>query len=193
MKIKVSFFTIMLMLSLILSASYYSAIPLLSAALHESGHIIAARSRGVSLDKFDIGIFGAKLSINNALCSYVDEIIICAAGPAVNLISADIALILREILNFKNVAMDIFILSSLSLAAVNLLPIKTFDGGRILCAAISNFSTPQKAEKTIDVLSFFLLFILWSISVYLILKTSASLSLFVFSAYLFVSIFTRSP
>ncbi len=191
MKIKVSFFTVMLILSLILSASYYSAIPLLAAAAHEMGHIIAARIRGVRFSKFDIGIFGAKLSINNTLYSYADEIAVCAAGPLTNLLSADIFAIAQALSETKSVAIDIFIFSSISLAVINLLPIKNFDGGRILCAIISSLSTPQTAEKIIGVLSFSVLFILWSVSVYMLLKVSSSLSLFVFSAYLFANIFVK--
>lgn len=193
MKIKISFFAIMLILALFLSSSFYALIPLIAALLHEFGHIFAAKARKVNLDKFNIGIFGARLSMNSSLCSYKDEITICAAGPLTNLIFAYLTKLLMIYFQIESPIFNIFIFSSISLAVINLLPIRSFDGGRILYSIISNLSTPQKAEHTVEALSFFLLFTLWCISVYLLLKTSASLSLFIFSSYLFISLFVKSP
>ena len=193
MKIKISFFTIMLILSLILSSSFYALIPLIAATLHELGHISAARARKVTLRKFDVELFGARLSMDNTLCSYTDEITICAAGPLTNLIFAYLVKSVTSHFKIESPAFEIFIFSSISLAIINLLPIRSFDGGRILCAVISNFLNPPKAERIIGLLSFFFLFTLWCVSVYLLLKTSASLSLFIFSSYLFINLFVKSP
>ena len=192
MKIKVSFFALMLLLSLIISASYYAVIPIIAAAIHEAGHIICARLRGIHLKSFEVAIFGARLSIGGGIYSYSDEIAICAAGPAINFICADVAAVASRIWEVNNDIFELFILSSLSLGIINLLPIKSFDGGRILSALISKFFDVRIAEKTLNILSFLSLFVIWSISLYLLLRTSASLSLFVFSVSVFASIFIEN-
>ena len=180
----------MLFLSLFLSSGYYALIPLTSATLHEAGHIAAAKFRGVSFCRLNVGILGARLSASTGVCSYKDEIVICAAGPAVNFICAAVGEALRGLYNFESEAYSLFFLSSLCLGILNLLPIKSFDGGRILSSLLSHIFGISAAEKALGVLSFLSLFALWSISLYLLLKTAASLSLFVFSLSLFASLFS---
>ena len=189
MKVKISFFAIMLLFSLAMSDAYYALIPLSAAALHELGHIIAARARGVQLKNFDIGIFGARLSMSGGICSYLDEIIVCAAGPLVNLVLAGTGLFICKERGIDNELISLFILSSLSLGVINLLPIRSFDGGRILNSTLSYILDSSVAEALLNLLTFLSLFTLWCISLYLLLRTSASLSLFVFSVSLFASMF----
>lgn len=189
MKIKINFFAIMLFLSIIISNSYYAFIPIFAAVLHELGHIISANICGVRLNNLDVGILGARLSIGSGICSYKNEIIICAAGPTVNFISAYFALLISKLNHGQNAITDIFFWCSLSLGIINILPIKSLDGGRIISALISHIGTLKSAEITVDILSFLTLFALWCISLYLLLKSASSLSLFVFSVSIFASIF----
>ena len=193
MKIKISFFALMLLLSLLVCGSVYSPLPLLAAAMHEAAHIIAARARSVSLNSFDIGIFGARLGISKGIYSYTDEIIVCAAGPAVNLLAALLLSIFKTLSHLGGEAMDIFILSSVSLCAINLLPIRSLDGGRILSAILSHLFSIKVSDICVDILSFLSLVIIWFVSLYLLLKSGASLSLFIFSISLFANIFLEHP
>ncbi len=179
----------MLLISLLLSGAFFGIVPLFAAVIHECGHIAAAKLRGVRLGKLDVGIFGARISIAESMYSYTDEIIVCAAGPLANLVSADIAAIALRICGEESDIVSLFVLSSICLAAVNLLPIRTFDGGRILSSFLSKFFEPKTAEAVVCVSSFFCLFTLWCISLYLLLRTSASLSLFIFSVSIFANIF----
>ena len=136
MKIKINFFAVMLFLSMLITNGYYALLTFLSAALHEAGHITIASTRKIKLDNLNIGILGARLSMPYSVCSYKDEIIICIAGPLVNLISVTIAVLLKIRFNLGGALYEHFIISSLALGILNLLPIKTFDGGRILFALI---------------------------------------------------------
>lgn len=189
MKIKISFFAVMLILSLVLSSSYYAFIPLISAAIHELGHIVCAKLFGVKLSGFELGIFGARISTESSLCSYSAEIAIAFAGPLCNLICADITAILYSIAKVPSKIVSIFIISSLALGITNLLPIKSFDGGRIFSALLSKVLDISSVETILDITSFLSLFFIWSLSLYLLLRTSASLSLFVFSLSIFSNIF----
>lgn len=189
MKIKISFFAVMLILSLVLSSSYYAFIPIIAAAIHELGHILCAKLFNVKLSGFELGIFGARISTGHSLASYSKELAISSAGPLANLICADITAIICKTSGTSNKICDIFILSSLCLGIINLLPIKTFDGGRIFSSLLSHFLSVSAVEIILDIFSFLSLFFIWSVSLYLLLRTSASLSLFIFSLSVFSNIF----
>lgn len=193
MKIKISFFALMLLFTLFVCGNLFAPIPLLAAAMHEAGHILAARSRGISLTSFDIGIFGARLGMKEGIHSYTDEIIVCAAGPAVNFFAAIMAAVLARISCMQSEGVEVFIFSSLSLGLINLLPVRSLDGGRILSSLISRLFSIRASDICVDILSFFSLITLWFVSLYLLLKTGASLSLFVFSVSLFANIFLEHP
>ena len=188
MKIKISFFCAIMIAALFLSHSYLSISALLAATLHELGHIACAKKLGIPLSELKLGIFGASLMPRGSLCSYKDEILLCAAGPLVNIICG-IALF-----PFRNSLGDLatfFMCSSLFLGTLNLLPVTDFDGGRILSCIISQTISPQAAATVCRRISFSLVIALWMISVYLLLRLHASLSLFVFSSSLFCKIFIR--
>lgn len=189
MKIKISFFSVLMITSLLLTQKYYALLPLLVAFLHECGHLAAARIKHITIKSLDIGIFGARINLDGGVYSYSDEIWVCLGGPLVNLFCADAAAIIVRLFDIHSDAMALFILSSVSLGIINLLPINSFDGGRILFGIIAKKKPLSFAEKTLKISSFICLFFLWIISVYLLLKTSASISLFVFSLSLFATIF----
>ena len=134
LKIKLSFSGALMVLALFLTHSYLSLAALLAAAIHETGHIVAARICSIELGELRLGIFGASLTPKTLLCSYKKEIFLCIAGPLVNLISA---LLLSPFLNSSSGFGGLFISASLFLGILNLLPIYEFDGGRILFCLLS--------------------------------------------------------
>lgn len=185
-KIKLSFSGAIMILALFLTHSYISIAALFAATLHELGHILAAKLCKIPLYELKLGIFGASLTTKKMLCSYKKEIILCFAGPFVNLLSV---LLLISFWDSDNVFLSLFISSSLFLGILNLLPIYEFDGGRILFCIISNKYSLKLAISIIRITSFILIFALWCLSVYLLLRLSSSLSLFIFSVSLFSKIF----
>lgn len=190
MKIKIGFFTILLALALALSHSLFSLAALLAALSHELGHLLMAKACGISMRECRVGLYGAGLEPAEALYSYSQEIFLCLAGPLVNFLFGSLLLILplppSDFLTY-------FIFSSFSLGTLNSLPIRGFDGGRIFCALLSHFLSPRLVGRIVDVLSFLFIFLLWSLSVYLLLRTASSLSLFIFSLSLFGRLFITDP
>ena len=188
MKIRLSFLLCVIVAVLIFTHSYLSLVALLAAALHELGHILAAKLCNIPLKELKLGIFGASLTPQSSLCSYKKEIILCAAGPFVNLLSA--ALLLPFLTELNSFA-EFFTASSLFLGILNLLPIYDLDGGRILNCMLCEKLSPEGAEKICKKLSFCIVTSMWLISVYLLLRVSSSLSLFIFSSALFCKIFVH--
>ena len=192
MKVKIQFawllplFAVCLLLS---ERQIYTLLALLAAAVHETGHILAARILKIKLELFSLDLLGARLTTSGRLCSYGDEALLCAAGPLANALTGLLALAfipyvgeLREYLLF-------FAAASLSLGFLNLLPIRSFDGGRILHCLLCRTVSQRIAETVITSLSFVCCFALWCFSVYLMLRAGASLSLFFFSVSLFARLF----
>lgn len=184
-KIKLSFSGVIMIIALFLTHSYVSIAAILAAALHEIGHIIAAKLCNIPLEELKLGIFGAALTPKTLLCSYKKEILLCIAGPLMNLLSALLLLPLLNVTKF----FSLFISASLFLGILNLLPIHEFDGGRILFCILSSKISINSSTKILKAISFVLIFMLWCLSIYLLIKLSSSVSLFIFSLALFAKIF----
>ena len=187
LKIKIGFFAILLFLSLLLSHTLFSIASLLAALLHELGHLLAARICGIRMKEFSLGLFGAGLTPNGELYSYFDEIILCLGGPLSNFFFGSLCLIFLR--SSSSPFLLSFVFSSFAYGILNLLPIKGFDGGRMLRAFLLFFLPLDLTEKIFSFLSFLCVFSLWSLSVYLLFRSASSLSLFIFSLSLFARIF----
>ncbi len=183
-RLKIGFFAALFILCLCIYSPHYFPPLFISVAIHESGHIIFARLRHITLSELRLGIFGASLTPCDPLYSYADEIILCIGGPLFNLLSALAALFL-----LKLPPTHTFIMSSFSLGLLNLLPVSGFDGGRIFLSVMSIIFPCRVAGGIMKILSFLILFALWSFSLYLLLRTASSLTLFVFCSAVFVKIF----
>lgn len=178
MKIKISFFGVLMIISLIFTRSYLSLAALLAAFVHEMGHLLMASICNVPMKELRLDIFGAALTPEKAFCSYKKEMAVAAGGPAVNLVFAAFILIFCK---SRGQFLELFVVSSLFLGGLNLLPIRDFDGGRIAHCALSSVFSVRLADGICAVTSFVILFFLWLLSVYMMLQFGASLSLFVFS------------
>ena len=166
-----------------------SRVPILTLTailLHDCGHLLAARLCRVKASGFSVDSLGARLTLVGTTLSYPHELIISASGPLANLLFLPLSRFLRE----ENGSF--FLSVSLALALLNLMPIKGFDGGRIFYCLAALFIDPTRAEQICALLSFFSLFILWCISVYLMIKMGADFSLFLFSASVFTRIFLQN-
>lgn len=155
----------------------------LTSAIHESGHIIAARLCKIELGSIRLDILGARIN-TTAIISYEQEWILCAGGPLFNLLSAAMTLVFASVFGWDNISY-LFVLSSLCLASLNLLPMDSFDGGRMLYCMTAAYLGECFATQLVRILTFSFILIMWLLSVYLLLRVSNMLSLFVFSACLF--------
>ncbi len=104
----------------------------LSALIHELGHSLVAGNLGYSLNKITLMPFGAVVSGDIRGLKCIDQLKIALAGPLVNLATALslVALwwIIPEIYAFTDIAAQ----ANFALFAVNLIPVYSLDGGRVL-------------------------------------------------------------
>lgn len=188
LKISISFFGVLMIGALIFTHSYISLAALLAASIHELGHIMAAKICSIPLYEMKLGIFGAALTTDASLCSYKKEIALAAAGPLANLVSSAL---LYPVFKSSEGFGCLFLAASLFLGILNLLPVESFDGGRILNCILCEKFSPRLASAVCGALSFVSVIFLWLLSVYLLLRRASSLSLFVFSLSLFCKIFIK--
>lgn len=182
----------------------------LSAALHECGHLLAAKLLGVKVREIRFEFSGVRICTEEGITSYKNEFLLAAAGPFVNLavitlaiavfsvfrVSPNEAEALCEKLLFNGEyshfgALGFVALSSLLQGGINLLPIRTFDGGRMTYCLCASLFGERRAENILDVFSALSAFILWTIALYLMLKISSGLGIYVFSLCLFLSTFEK--
>lgn len=188
MKIKIGFMTVLTLLVYLICGSFSALGSVLAAILHEFGHIGVAKWLGVPFRELNVTPFGASLTPSSFLGSYTDELMIAAAGPFVNLLCV---CLIWPWVRLQDGFLFFFFLSSLFLSLLNLLPVAGFDGGRILSCFLCRIVDSMVAERILSVLSFAIVFGLWSFSVYLLLRVANSLSLFVFSCSLFLKLFVE--
>ncbi|MBQ7379137.1 MAG: M50 family metallopeptidase [Clostridia bacterium] len=158
---------------------------LLAAVIHESGHILAAKLLCINLTHMKLDILGARLTTTGKLYSYPALVALCIAGPLINFLCFGLLFPFSE----NNLWLSEFCLSNLSLGMLNLVPIDGFDGGRILHGLMCKLFPFDIAERISIILSFCSIFLLWLLSVWLLLRTGSSLTLFVFTCCLFSMLF----
>jgi Zn-dependent protease len=103
-----------------------------SVVLHELGHALAARRRGLAIADISLYPFGGMARMLGAPRTSAEEIWIAAAGPAVSLALA-LTFGLLSLVGGFGLAQRLAEVNGL-LAAFNLLPLLPMDGGRILRA-----------------------------------------------------------
>ena len=161
---------------------------LVAAALHECGHLLAARVFGIPLASLHISVLGARLELCDPLLSYRREWLLCAAGPLFSFLCAGIAAGLSAYVISSEI-LCMFAMISMALGVINLLPIGWLDGGRMFRAMCLQFLPQRVAGGLLRLVSFAFFLVLWMASLYLLLRVGNSLTLFVFSFSLFLRFF----
>lgn len=161
---------------------------LLAALIHELGHIFASLSLLEYSEAPRFVLSGLRLKRPRNI-AYRDEIIITAAGPAFNFIAF---LILLFISAFCGRYFLLFAMLNLFTAISNLLPIKSFDGYRILLALSGLYGSSFHIEKILYALSFALTALLTFLSLYLIMRVGEGYWIFaIYFSSLLGGIFER--
>ncbi len=176
------------------------------AVLHEIGHLAAARARDIEIKQIRIDISGARICTEQGAGSYTDEFILCMAGPLVNVIIVVVGALIIKLRGIEAeqlaCAMERFMTDGepnrMGIAAffvtcaavqgmVNLLPIRTLDGGRMLYCLTAKIFSQAAAERILGVTGALCAFAIWTVALFLMLKIGAGLGIYVFCACLFFS------
>ena len=172
----------------------------IAVLFHGLGHLLAAKLCGVPLQRLQITRTGLRLMTrDSAFPSYTAEGWVALGGPLGNLLGNALFLLVAHLARGSAARFFLqlcgqLIPVSLSLALWNLLPIEGFDGGRLLrCLLCLTTKEADKAllraERVLSLCSAACLLALWFFSVYLLLRAGTALSLYLFCAELFFTLY----
>lgn len=150
-----------------------------SVLVHELSHLAAAKMHGGRVERVSITAFGISLGFSPPK-TYGEEIFTAAAGPAASFLFA--ALGHARGGDFGG---EVFVFS-LFLGLMNLIPLASFDGNRIVTATLALLFGEYAAQKASAALSYFFLFLAWVVSVYILFYSGVNFALLIFCAYIFV-------
>ena len=163
--------------------AYIALLTLICAAIHELSHVIAiiALKKGFAMR----GAYnGLRISVENGL-SYKEQLIAAAAGPLGNIITALITFFMLPRGGYAEALTVLSLLTGLS----NLIPIRGYDGYKIMRSLISLGRGWNRAESVCRAVSFFFTTDICFFSLYLIAKFDGGYFIFlVFFSYFMQSI-----
>ena len=186
-KIKISPLTIIWIAYLIYANSSIFPHLILAISIHELGHIFLAKCLRIKIKSFEMSPLGAKIEIAHEI-SYKQEFLLAFGGPLFGLVG--IALAVPFVKFSQNIL--IFIVISLCLNIFNLLPIPTFDGGRMLKCLIFSCFPLRPSQKIVSIISFLSAFCLWLFTVYLLIKMAFGISMLIFCSIFFAKCFVSN-
>lgn len=185
MKIRVSpFFVLLLAAFLFVDGTGFALLLLFAAALHEAGHLIALKSCGVGIEEISLRAFGIEMTTGDTrYIPYRSELMIAAAGPAINLLALIVTLgAVAAVGPFWGALF--FVACNAALAIINLMPVSGLDGGRILAAVLLPSLGPPRADRVLAVVSAVSSGIVAGAGLWLLWVTKYNFSLAMIGAYL---------
>jgi len=120
-----------------------------SVLLHELGHSVVARRLGVRIAGIELHFFGGAAKMIDQPRSARDEILIAIAGPAVSVVLAAIGWAAHAMLGTATGASLFYLIAYVNtvIALFNLIPALPMDGGRVLRATLSLFTSFERATR----------------------------------------------
>ena len=147
-----------------------------AAGWHELGHVAAAWGLGVRIRGLRMDILGARLELTGLL-SYGQEFFVAAGGPFFSWVGAALV----DPLAGGREGLELLGGVSLALGVVNLLPVGTLDGGRMLRCLAAWMWGDAAATTALRVTTGICLGGLWLVAMYALLRRAEMLSVFAFS------------
>lgn len=182
-RVRVSFsFAALIALVLLVDHSETTLWVLAAAAVHEAGHLTAMVLFKAVPKEINFSPFGIEIvQTQGQNRSYTKDILVSAAGPAVNLLCFTVCLAFS---GGQNIAQNIPMLANLTIGCFNGLPIIPLDGGQILYAFLCNRMQEDKAAGIVRAVSFFTILPLAAAGFTILLASKYNFALLFLSCYL---------
>lgn len=132
-----------------LSTALTVLIIMTSVALHELGHIGAARYFGIGTTGLTLYPIGGVARLTREARTAMEEIVVALAGPAVNVAIASLAALALVVTKAQLLPgwLQFIIAANVVMAVFNLIPAYPMDGGRVLKGALWNFIGRRDATE----------------------------------------------
>lgn len=157
--------------------------------IHELAHYFTAKRLKITCRGLWVQPFGITIRLcDNLITEPSCEILLCAAGPAVNLC---IAAGMYFACDLQNADAQYFFISNLSIAAINLLPILPLDGGRILKAYLTARLGLVRAIQISEIVTWFFVLGVGLCSILALWTMRFNVSLMILVAFLLFNMSTE--
>ncbi|MCM3141791.1 M50 family metallopeptidase [Brevibacillus sp. MER 51] len=114
--------------------------------IHELGHVAMARELGWTVKEVQLLPFGGVATMEDSYATDpMDEIVVALAGPFLNMVMMAASYLFWFMGIWTEEWARFFLVSNLTIAMFNLLPIWPLDGGRILLAVLCWFMSYRQA------------------------------------------------
>ncbi|RAT96199.1 M50 family metallopeptidase [Brevibacillus sp. Leaf182] len=114
--------------------------------IHELGHVAMARELGWTVKEVQLLPFGGVATMEDSYATDpMDEIVVALAGPFLNMVMMAASYLFWFMGIWTEEWARFFLVSNLTIALFNLLPIWPLDGGRILLAVLCWFMSYRQA------------------------------------------------
>lgn len=177
------YFVAMVCIFLLTDETGISFMGLLACTIHELGHVLAFAAVGQRPSLLSLEMTGIRLVNPNCTLSRAKEFFVLISGSGLNLL----IFMLLCAPAYKGGEISLFGCIHLVLGLFNLLPVKSFDGGKIFYLAVSAFLPFRAAEIVSAVIDLICVIIMLLFCGALIVKTGGSFTLLVMSVYLLIA------
>lgn len=183
-KISITLGSILLIPAVIFDPSGELTATVISAALHELGHLIMIAVCGVGMRELRITPYGLEIETARRYGGFAEELAITAAGCVINLICFFLLSPLQGI--WHSVAY-----ASLILGIINAMPVLSLDGGEALFCVLCSILPYGAACRISRAVSFVTLTAMWVLAAYIFLFSGYNYSLFIMTVWLFAKIYCK--
>ncbi len=178
---ELSYFAVALLsIVLLLDKSGKTALCMLSALIHECGHILALALFRVKIKSVGLRTFDILINADRQM-GFLCDLTVTLFGPVFNLVFA---------LLFYKIYYPFF-MTNMVLCVFNLLPLETFDGGHALKLILSRFFTYKTVNTVLLVFTLLLLIPMFILGILLIFYSKYNYSLLLIALYLLAILFIK--
>ncbi len=149
-----------------------------SVLVHEAAHLISAIFCGERVQSVRVTPCGITLGFS-APKTYGEEAFVAICGPM-----ASFAYAVIGFFRGGSFGTEVLLFSAF-LGIMNLLPLPSFDGWRVLRAIVASIFGITAAERALHAASMVFLLFAWVLSVYVLFYSGANFALLFFCAYIF--------
>ncbi len=161
---------------------------LFASVIHEVGHLFFMWVLDCQPKEINL-ILGSVQIVSPISNKNINNILISFSGPLFNIVV--FAVLFVNYIFYKNDEYIVFAFTNLLLGIFNLFALKGLDGGNILFHIIENRFSEKRAEKTLNVITVTFAVIIALIAVILSLKGKISISMYILSLYLILSVLLK--
>ncbi len=174
----------LLLLSFFLKGALWAFLVFLAAAIHEGGHIVAAKILGIKLVCCRGRLFHMTIKYDFSKASYLTEVAVSLAGAAANVLACAVTCF---IFHKADERVMFFIFSNVSLSLFNLMPMSGLDGSGALRSLLALILPLGIACRVTEVASSVFAFAFFILSVIIQLRMGANITLLILSSVLFLT------